>query len=52
MVLRSIFRVPMGVFDEYRGLCFKYPRAMNFYMMYGCMFIFLFLGKGYEKLVV
>lgn len=51
MVLRSIFRVPMGVFDEYRALFFKYPRVMNFNYMYGIMFFFLFVGKGYEKII-
>lgn len=52
MVLRSIARVPMGVFDEYRALCFKYPKAMNFYMLYASMFFILFAGKGYEKIVM
>ena len=50
MVLREIMRVPMGVFDEYRALCFKQPRWMNFYMMNMAMLAFLFLGKGVEKL--
>ena len=50
MVLREICRVPMSIFDEYRGLCFKQPRIMNFYMMYMGLFAILFLGKGIEKL--
>lgn len=50
MVLRSICRIPMGVFDEYRALSFKYPRVMNFYMLYAASFFVLFIGKGYEKL--
>lgn len=49
MVLREIMRVPMGAFDEYRALCFRQPRAMNFYMMYMTMFALLFIGKGVEK---
>ena len=50
MVLRNIFRVPMGIFDEYRALGFKQPRMMNFYLMYFGLFWILFLGKGVEKL--
>ena len=52
MVLREICRVPMGVFDEYRALCFKQPRAMNFWMMYTGLFAVLFFGKGIEKLSI
>lgn len=50
MVLRSIFRVPMGVFDEYRAFYFKHPRTMNFYMLYACFFFAMFAGKGFEKM--
>jgi hypothetical protein len=50
MVLRQILRVPMGVFDEYRALCFKSPRMMNFFMMYAGMVALLYLGRGMEKL--
>lgn len=50
MVLRNIVRVPMGLFDEYRSLCFKYPRMMNFYMMNMGLIFILFVGKGVEKL--
>ena len=50
MVLRQIFRAPMGVFDEYRALCFKSPRMMNFFMMYTGMIALLYLGRGMEKL--
>jgi hypothetical protein len=50
MVLRQIFRVPMGVFDEYRALCFKSPRMMNFFMMYTGMLALLFFGRGMEKI--
>ena len=52
MVLREIFRVPMGAFDEYRALCFKQPRAMNFLMMNMILISFIFFGKGLEKLSV
>ena len=52
MVLREIFRVPMGVFDEYRALCFKQPRAMNFWMMNVGVIALLFFGKGIEKMAV
>ena len=52
MVLRSIFRVPMGVFDEYRALAFKYPRAFNFWYLYCMCAAVMFLGKGFEKLAV
>ena len=52
MVLRAIMRVPMGVFDEYRALCFKQPRMMNFWMMNCIMVAILFFGKGVEKLSV
>jgi hypothetical protein len=52
MVLRSIFRAPMGVFDTLSAYRFSYPRAMNFFMMYGCIFFTLFLGKGYEKMTM
>jgi hypothetical protein len=50
MVLREIFRVPMGVFDEYRALCFKQPRTMNFWMMNCIMLSLLYFGKGFEKI--
>jgi hypothetical protein len=40
------------VFDEYRALCFKYPRAMNFYMMYFGIVWAMFLGKGFEKIAM
>ena len=50
MVLRSIARVPMSLFDEYRALTFRYPKMMNFYMMYMCFFVVLYAGKGIEKL--
>jgi len=50
MVLREIFRVPMGVFDEYRALCFKQPRMMNFWMMNCIMLSLLYFGKGFEKI--
>lgn len=50
MVVRQIFRVPMSVFDEYRALCFKQPRMMNFFMMNMCVVFFLFMGKGIEKI--
>ena len=52
MVLRQILRVPMGMFDEYRALCFKSPRLMNFLMMYTGLVALLFFGKGIEKLCV
>ena len=52
MVLREIARVPMSVFDEYRALCFKQPRAMNFWMMNMGFIAVLFLGKGVEKLAI
>jgi hypothetical protein len=52
MVLRSICRVPMGVFDEYRALYFKHPRTMNFFMLYTTVAVFLFFGKGFEKLAL
>lgn len=50
MALRSLVRAPMGIFDEYRKLAFKKPRAMNAYMMYMGFFAVLFVGKGVEKL--
>ncbi len=50
MSLRQIFRAPMGIFDEYRALCFKSPRAMNFYMMNVGFIAILFFGKGMERL--
>ena len=40
----------MGAFDEYSALRFKYPRAMNFWMMNVGMFAIMFFGKGIEKL--
>ena len=52
MGLRSAFRVPMGIFDEYRSLYFRYPRAMNFWMMYSGTILILFLGKGAEKITL
>jgi hypothetical protein len=52
MVLREIMRVPLGVFDQYRALCFTQPRAMNYFMM-NCGFVaVLFLGKGFEKIAL
>ena len=42
----------MGVFDEYRALCFKYPRAMNYLMMNLGLFSVLYFGKGIEKMNV
>ena len=50
MVLRQILRAPLGIFDEYRALCFKSPRLMNFYMMYGGLLAILYFGKGMERL--
>eukprot|EP00347_Sterkiella_histriomuscorum_P000288 403376457 len=52
MVVRSIFRVPMGMFDEYRAFYFKHPRTMNFYLLYSAFFLALFAGKGFEKMAV
>jgi len=52
MVARQIFRVPMSIFDQYRGLCLTSPRLMNFYMMNMIWISFLFLGKGVEKLAL
>ena len=52
MVARQIFRVPMSLFDKYRGLCLTSPRLMNFYMMNMIWMSFLFLGKGVEKLAL
>lgn len=52
MLLRGVLRVPMGVFDEYRALCFKHPKFMNFYLLYVGTFFVLFLGKGVEKLTM
>ncbi len=52
MVLREIVRVPLGMWDEYRALCFKQPRAMNFWMMNAFLITILFLGKGVEKLSI
>ena len=40
----------MGVFDEYRNLYFKYPRYMNFFSMYACFALVMYLGKGFEKI--
>ena len=50
MVLGSIARVPLGMFDKYRQLAFKHPRTMNFYMMYMGLVGVLLVGKGVEKL--
>ena len=50
MVLRQIVRVPLGVFDEYRALCTKSPRMMNFFMMYTGMLAMLYFGRGIERL--
>ena len=52
MVMREIMRVPMGMFDVYRSLCFKQARLMNFWMMNLALMSFLFLGKGVEKMSV
>ena len=52
MVVRSFFRVPMGVFDEYRNLSFKYPRAMNFFMTYSIIVAIMYFGKGFEKMAM
>jgi hypothetical protein len=52
MSLRALFRRPMGIFDEYRALCFTHPKAMNFYMMYIGVFFIMFYGKGCEKMVM
>ena len=52
MVVREIFRVPMSIFDKYRGLCLTSPRLMNFYMMNMIWMSFLFFGKGVEKLAL
>ena len=52
MVVREIFRVPMGIFDSYRALCFTTPRAMNFYMMTVGWVAMLFFGKGMEKIAI
>jgi hypothetical protein len=52
MVLKGVLRVPASMFDEYRALCFKYPKAMNFYMLYIGMFAVLFAGKGIEKMTM
>ena len=52
MVLRQVFRAPMGIFDEYRALCFKSPRAMNYYMMNMGLVAVLFFGKGIERLAM
>lgn len=50
--VRKIVRTPMSVFDTYRGFCFTAPKLMNFYMLYGSFFFALFMGKGYEKIVI
>ena len=52
MVLREIFRGPMGVFDTYRALCFTKARTMNFYMMNCGLVAALFFGKGIEKVSI
>ena len=52
MVIKGILRVPASMFDEYRALCFKYPKAMNFYMLYLGMIAVLVLGKGVEKITM
>ena len=50
--LRAVLRKPMGIWDEYRALCFKKPREMNFYMMWGCLFFIYVLGRGTEKITM
>ena len=50
MVLRAIFRAPLGIFDVYSNYRFSYPRAFNFYFLYGMFGIVLFFGKGFEKI--
>ena len=52
MVLREICRVPMGAFDEWRALCFKQPRVMNYVMMNMALVFILFAGKGVEKMCI
>ena len=42
----------MGIFDQYRGLCFSSPRLMNFYMMNMVWISMLFFGKGMEKIAL
>lgn len=49
-MLKSVVRVPASIFDEYRALCFKYPKAMNFYMISLTFFFFMILNKGAEKI--
>ena len=44
--------MPMGIFDEFRALGFRQPRAMDYWMMNCCLLAFLFFGKGIEKLSV
>ena len=52
MVVRQIFRMPMSLFDKYRGLCLTSPRLMNFFMMNIVWISFLYFGKGMEKLAL
>ena len=48
--IRGIARTPMGIFDKYRGLCFKYKKGMNIYMMFMGIFFIGYFGKGAEKM--
>ena len=50
MVLRGIFRAPLGVFDVISNYRFTYPRTSNFYFIYASLALILYFGKGFEKM--
>ena len=52
MVLRELFRAPLGVFDVISNYRFTYPRTFNFYYMYSSLAFILLFGKGYEKMAM